>query len=244
MEHSMLETYYAGVYWSRREESAAACAQRAETYFRLLSLLDPAWGRWFGHADTLEEALQLRINPVSSTFEGFFAQREHQILNDGFMLSLWNGEADSGGTTTNFACGQGSEFASSNCCILDPPTPALNANGERIVTASTMTQALRAMAIAWEPDRGVVMSHSHRDMLRTDGKLPRVLVGWVTYLSRRRGTVPPLPAPVRVEPVEDLGTLITLTPERFTAANPTHVELAERVRRLLDQAGLLAPSQP
>lgn len=100
------------------------------------------------------------------------------------------------------------------------------------------------MALAWEPDRGVVMSHSHREMLRENGKLPPVLVGWVTYLSRRRGPVPPLPAPVRVEPVEDLGTLITLTPERFTADNPSHVELAAHVRALLDQAGLLAPAQP
>jgi len=88
------------------------------------------------------------------------------------------------------------------------------------------------------------MSHSHREMVRKDGKLPPVLVGWATYLSRRRGPVPPLPAPVRVEPVEDLGTLITLTPERFTAENPAHVELAAHVRALLDQAGLLAPAQP
>jgi hypothetical protein len=46
---------------------------------------------------------------------------------------------------------------------------------------------------------------------------------------------------VRVEPVEDKGTLIVLTPERFTAANPAHVELAQRVRGLLDRAGLLHP---
>ena len=62
-------------------------------------------------------------------------------------------------------------------------------------------------------------------------------MGWVTYLSRRLGRVPPLPAPVRIEPVEDKGTLIILTPERFTASNPEHVALAERVRELLDRAG-------
>jgi hypothetical protein len=44
---------------------------------------------------------------------------------------------------------------------------------------------------------------------------------------------------VRIEPVEDKGTLIILTPERFTASNPEHVALAERVRELLDRAGLL-----
>ncbi|NRD54523.1 Imm52 family immunity protein, partial [Corallococcus exiguus] len=49
----------------------------------------------------------------------------------------------------------------------------------------------------------------------------------------------PLPAPVRIEPVEDRGSLIILTPERFTVANPEHVALARRVRELLAQAGLM-----
>ena len=64
------------------------------------------------------------------------------------------------------------------------------------------------------------------------------------YFSRQRGTVPPLPAPVRIEPVEDKGALIILTPERFTASNPEHVALAARVQELLDRAGLLRPMNP
>ncbi|AEI62440.1 hypothetical protein LILAB_02575 [Corallococcus macrosporus] len=43
--------------------------------------------------------------------------------------------------------------------------------------------------------------------------------------------------------MEDKGTLIVLTPERLTADNPEHVALAERVRELLDRAGLLKPLQ-
>ena len=96
---------------------------------------------------------------------------------------------------------------------------------------------LRAIATAWDPDWGVAISNVHRDII--EKKCPNVLVGWVTYLSRRLGRVPSLPAPVRIEPVGELGTLITLTPERFTASNPEHLELAERVRELLDRAGLL-----
>ncbi|KFE60946.1 hypothetical protein DB31_4570 [Hyalangium minutum] len=64
------------------------------------------------------------------------------------------------------------------------------------------------------------------------------------YFSRLRGTVPPLPAPVRIEPVEDKGTLVILTPERFTVSNPEHVALAARVHELLDRAGLLRKLQP
>ena len=243
MDRSMLETYYAGVYWLNRPETSQACAQRAETFFRLLASLDPSWAHWFGKADTLEEALKLRIDPVATVFESLFAQKEHQTVRGGYALALWNGDSSTNATTTNFSCGSSSHFVS-NVCVLEPPEPARSPAGERIVNAPTMTQVLRAMALAWEPDRGVVLSHSHREMLRKDGKLPAVLVGWVTYLSRRRGPVPPLPAPVRVEPVEELGTLITLTPERFTADNPSHVELATHVRSLLDQAGLLSPPQP
>ncbi len=238
----MAERYYAGVYWLNRQESAKECARRAETYFRLLAPLDPSWSRWFGKADTLEEALKLRIDPVAASFEALFVQKEHRLLADGYSLGLWNGEQHPGATRTNFACGTSSRFVS-NACVLEPPTPARSPHGERIVNASTMTQVLRAMAIAWEPDWGVVMSQAFLDRA-FPSKLPPVLVGWVTYLSRHRGPVPRLPAPVRVEPVEDLGTLITLTPERFTAANPSHLELAAHVRALLDQSGLLAPAQP
>nr|WP_255510354.1 immunity 52 family protein [Myxococcus sp. AB025B] len=98
------------------------------------------------------------------------------------------------------------------------------------------------MAIAWEPDSAIATSSAHRDMVTATPK-PGTFIGWVTYLSRHRGTVPPLPAPVRVEPVEDKGTLIVLTPERFTASNPEHVALAERVHELLDRAGVLKPLQ-
>ena len=78
---------------------------------------------------------------------------------------------------------------------------------------------------------------AQRDQNETD-------VGWVTYISRLRGMVPPLPAPVRIERVGDLGTLIILTPERMTAGNPEHVALNRRVRKLLDRANLLLPTQP
>jgi hypothetical protein len=102
---------------------------------------------------------------------------------------------------------------------------------------------VRAMALAWEPEWGIATSHLHRDTV-WERCAPGTFTGWVMYFSRQRGEVPPLPAPVRVEPVEDKGTLVVLTPERFTAANPEHVALAAQVHELLGQAGLLRPLQP
>nr|WP_281291395.1 immunity 52 family protein [Myxococcus llanfairpwllgwyngyllgogerychwyrndrobwllllantysiliogogogochensis] len=137
-------------------------------------------------------------------------------------------------------CGSYTESSTANACILSLPSRGDGA--ERILTASVLTEVVRGMALAWEPDWAVAMSESHRDMDDEDGSVD-VWTGWVTYLARHRGTVPPLPAPVRIESVGDKGTIIVLTPERFTASNPEHVALAERVRELLDRAGLLKPLQ-
>jgi hypothetical protein len=126
----------------------------------------------------------------------------------------------------------------SNFWLFDLPIRGPNA--ERVLTAPVLAGLVRKMATALEPDWGVAMSQAHRDIVDVSGNAD-VLVGWVTYLARHRGTVPPLPAPVRIEPVEDKGTLIVLTPERFTASNPEHVALAVQVRDLLDRAGLLKP---
>jgi hypothetical protein len=44
--------------------------------------------------------------------------------------------------------------------------------------------------------------------------------------------------------VEDKGTLITLSPERFTTSNPAHLEHARHVTGLLSRSGLLGPLRP
>jgi hypothetical protein len=94
------------------------------------------------------------------------------------------------------------------------------------------------MALAWEPEWSIATSQVHRDEVLKLSKAG-TFVGWVMYFARSRGTLPPLPAPVRTEPVGDKGTLVILTPERFTASNPEHVALAARVQELLVGSGLL-----
>jgi hypothetical protein len=235
----MIETYYAGSYWLARPESAEACARRAERFFHLLGRCDPAWIRWYETADSFEEARKLQFATDAANFQKLFATEENHF-GDRFSFGLWTGDNVHEASTVDGTCGSAGPWLPSNC-VLTPHNEG--SIGERVLTAPVMTEVLRAMALAWEPEWGVATSHEHRDSVTEKAK-SGTFVGWVMYFSRLRGTVPPLPAPVRIEPVEDKGTLVTLTPERFTASNPEHVALAARVHELLDRAGLLRPLQP
>jgi hypothetical protein len=133
------------------------------------------------------------------------------------------------------SCGSHAE-ASSNSVLLYFPVE--EPGSERMLIAPVLTGVMQAMALAWEPDWGVLVSEDFRDDLSRKGSAG-TFVGWMTYFSRQRGEVPPLPEPVRVEPVEDKGTLIILTPERLTATHPEHLALGHRVQRLLEERGLL-----
>nr|WP_306437713.1 immunity 52 family protein [Corallococcus sp. AB049A] len=156
----------------------------------------------------------------------------------GFSVTFGNGGGAYDSADLSISCGCYSE-AVPNSCVLDLPTLGRSPNAERVISAPVLTHAVRSMALAMDPDWAVAMSHAFRDRGEEKDQAPP-WVGWVTYFSKQRGTVPPLPAPVRIEPVEDKGTLIVLTPERFTVANPEHVALARRVRELLTRAGLIS----
>jgi hypothetical protein len=234
----MTDSYYAGVYWSGRVESAQQCAQRAETFFRLLSGCDTIYERWFKQANSLKRALQLQFEPTSETFVRFFSKKKHQLI-EGFSLGAWTGHREDGrGGIVSLTCGTDCDSFCNNCLLYLPTT---GPEVERVLTVPVLTQVFRAMVLAWEPDWGVILS----DELLDTVSRPRdvgTFVGWLTYFSQRRGQVPPLPGPVRSEPIEDKGTLLILTPERLSASNAEHVALAARSRELLaSHEGLLAP---
>lgn len=235
----MTETYYCGTYWLARQESAAACARRAGLFFKQLSDSDPAWKNWHDTVEPGDEAEDLS-SPSAATFERLFARKQYRDGPDGFRFWFWVGDTQPEATSVNVRCGSSTPLLPSLCALSLPEQgPVLR----RVLTATIMAEALRAMALAWDPEWGIVTSDAHRDIVVAHPR-PGTFVGWVMYFSRQRGTVPPLPAPVRIEPVEDKGTLVILTPERFTASNPEHVALAARVQELLDRAGLLRPLRP
>ncbi len=242
----MIETYYAGAYWGARKESPEECGCRAEAMFAMLRTVAPDFARWLKQGRSRKEALKHSIETEHTTLTKMFRRGKDRVYEDlGFRLSGWNGGDDYEASSFYITCGCYSERVS-NVCAFDLPSAGPNnshaQNAERVQTATILTGLVRAMAVAWEPEWAIATSNRYEDLLPEPRPMRRW--GWVTYYSDQVGRVPPLPAPVRMERVEDKGTLLVLTPERFTASNPEHVALAHRVGELLDRAGLLGPRIP
>ncbi|GMU02480.1 hypothetical protein KH5H1_66000 [Corallococcus caeni] len=241
------DTYFAGAYWGPRKESPEECARRTARLLNFLAECDPFLAHWYKPARSRKDARKHPLMPpdmptLAEMFRrGVNRENGGPVFEDlGFSFWFDNGGASRDCAALRIHCGGYAE-AVSNSCFLS--LPSQGANAERIFTPSVLMDVTRSMALAWEPDWAAAMSRTHRDLDDKDGKAD-VWLGWVTYLSSHLGTVPPLPAPVRIEPVEDKGTLIILTPERFTVANPEHITLARRVRELLARAGLMQSASP
>jgi hypothetical protein len=234
----MTESYFAGVYWLGRGESADACARRASKCLQALSNLDPMWVRWCEGADSFEEASRRQVSTDPDSLTEYFLRPERRF-EDAFTYWLWSGSQDEG-VRVDGICGSEDLWTPSSSVLTPPPSGPM---ADRILSPEMRSEILRRMVVAWEPEFGLMTSSDHLISLSSRPKAGS-FVSWMTYFSRQRGPVPPLPEPVRVEPVGDLGTLVTLTQERFTVSNPQHVRLAAEVQRVLEGAGLMHPLRP
>ena len=241
------ETYYAGAYWGPRKESPEECARRTVAFLHLMASSDPFLAQWYKNTRSRKKGPKPPLVPpdLPMLTEAFRrgVNREGRgpaIESLGFNVGLNNGGSNRVYAFLSIFCGAYSE-AVSNFCLLSPIEPG--PDGDRVLSAPVLEGVVRRMVQAWEPDWAVATSAKHRELLSDkDKNRGGALVGWVTYLSRQRGVVPPLPAPVRIERVEDKGTLVILTPDRLTADNPEHLELARRVGELMSRAGVRLPS--
>jgi immunity protein 52 of polymorphic toxin system len=231
----MNETYFAAAYWGCRPEPDQDCARRAERFFSLLSGCHPDYARWYEQAYSTKKALQLQFEPTFDTFMRFFGKKGYQSGKDGFHFGAWTGHRNNQGGMVLLSCGSRAEASPNGVFFYFPSEPP---GSDRLVTLPVLTGIVRAMALAWEPDWAYAASDAFRDRMSQQGSAG-TFVGWLTYYSRQWGEVPPLPEPVRVEPVEDKGTLVILSPERVSAANPEHVALGHRVQGVLEAHGLL-----
>ncbi|MFY0581732.1 Imm52 family immunity protein [Cystobacter fuscus] len=242
----MQESYYAGAYWGPRKETALDCARRAELFFHMLARCDPSFAQWYRAGRGFPRGLP--GHPVQSNvddLEKLLLQSRNRtdvgkkIIEDlGFSRIMWNAKNEA--TDLHLSCGKYSPWGGPNVCLLKPPRQSSVL--ERILRVPVLAEILTAMATAWDPDFATASSSQMLELVEKRGF--EVRVGWLTYLSRRLGTLPPLPAPVRIEPVGSLGWLLVLSPEPMTASNPEHVAFTARIRALLDRAGLIERPEP
>ncbi|WP_043431502.1 Imm52 family immunity protein [Cystobacter fuscus] len=242
----MYERFYAGAYWGPRKETALECARRADLFFHMLARCDPTFTQWYrggggaprtlpGHPVRMDvqEWEQLFLRGMLRTDVG-----KEVIKEFGFREYVWNAK-NKERTRIEMRCGAYSSGAVNSCLFRPPEVSPLR---ERILCAPLLAEVLTSVATAWDPDFAMVSSSEMVDLVQK--RRGEVRLGWLTYLSRRLGTVPPLPAPVRIEPVGTLGWLLVLSPEPMSASNPEHVAFTSRVRELLDRAGLIRRPDP
>ncbi|HYH94734.1 Imm52 family immunity protein [Hyalangium sp.] len=243
----MIETYYAGAYWGARKESAEECARRAQTFFDIMARHGPHLAHWFKPPHSRKQAsvpLPLDAPTLRELFsQGSTRNDEGSPIEDlGFRIfadsGQWPDTPPRELASLTVKCGGHADSMGPNASVLN--LPSAGDPLEQLVSAPMLANILRAMVLAWEPERGLATSHAHRELVSERAKVG-TFVGWVMYFPHHLGPVPPLPPPVHVEPLVDKGSLVILTPERFTASNPEHVALAARVHETLSQAGLMNP---
>jgi hypothetical protein len=212
----------------------------------MLARCDPSFTQWYrsgrgfprelpGHPvrPEVKELEQLLLSSKNRTGIG------KKVIEDlGFRRILWN--AKKAATDIHLSCGKYSPWGGPNSCLLNPTTESVVR--ERLLRVPVLAEVLTSMATAWDPDFAIATSGEMVELV--EKRKREVRVGWLTYLSRRLGTLPPLPAPVRIEPVGELGWLLILSPEPMTASNPEHVAFTARIRELLDRAGLIELPDP
>ena len=240
------EHYYVGAYWGSRRETALECARRAELFLLMLARCDPSFTQWYRAGRGFPRGLPGHpVHPELEELEPLFLKGRNRtdfgkkvIEELGFGLLVWNAKQEA--TDLHMRCGGFSPFWPANACVMHPPREG--EVRERLLCVPVLEQVLASVATAWDPDCAHAGS---TEMVRlVEQGRNEVRVGWLTYLSRRLGKLPPLPAPVRIEPVGTLGWLLVLSPERMSSDNPEHVAFTRRVRELLDRAGLIAMAQP
>jgi hypothetical protein len=230
------------------KETPEECARQALVLFAELARIDPSFEvfrttsrRRGKYVDT---PVPTDVQGLAGLFakgviRGQFSRKPIETL--GYRLHAQTPSRRYGSETSysSIAINGGTSGANANSCLLNLYVEA--DDYERVVNVPMQIQLFHAMVKAFSPQVGHADIGDFRDAvvdipshLRTE-----LAVDWIMYFSRGWGTVPPLPAPVRIEPVGRVGTLVILTPERASASNPEDVRLGRQVQALLSKAGLL-----
>jgi len=223
------------------KETPEECARQALVLFAELAQIDPEFATFQTtsrkHGKYVDTPVPMDVEGLARLFakgvnRGEFDRKPIERL--GYTLNA----TTQGKNCAWLAVNGGTSDTCYNSCLLRQYGGEYY---ERVVNAPTQIQLFHAMVKAFSPQIGCTGLSDFQDAMVD---LPNYLrtefeVDWIMYFSRGWGTVPPLPAPVRIEPVGQAGTLVILTPEPASASNPEDVRLGRQVQALLGKAGLL-----
>lgn len=220
----------AAVYWPARFESAADCTRRVIRFFESLRNVDPLIAQWYGIGKNRSDWFIAVSAEYDVVFNRLLAGRHlddvarEPIDGLGFSLSLWNGDEDDR-FHLSISCGHDSRYVP-NVVLLELPNPSERC--AHLLTLTALTRLLRAFVDPWEPSWGRVTSW---ELTKTQQPFEQgqPVLGIVNYLAADRGAIPAdLPDPFEIEPIDQLGSLISVN-----APQPFDAQLISKLREEL-----------
>jgi hypothetical protein len=220
------EAFYMGFYWGPRKESAEEVAVRAELFFKKLKAINPAVAKWTRASSRTLRPLVINRENLFNLFAAGVNRTDigKEIIPDlGFSASLIS-TIDNGPALLRVHAGCYSKWVSNVCVFQFPPSKRTDKD---LITLPTLIRLCSLTVQCWEPDEGRVTSHLLHEAIDQQNKKPEF--GWLTYLSKKHGPIPPLPKPARIEPIDDKGHLIIAVDKMFSSARPKHIEAVRNV---------------
>jgi hypothetical protein len=229
----MARDLYIGVYWGPRRESIDQCADRFLDCLDRLSRFSDVYASWYEQGKSRRDALERPIKPDDKTHVLRLLERgrhrrdtDNSIIEQlGFTKVIWNGGTDERAVTLTLGCG-GYSRKVPNTCLLDLPNEL-----RELDSKERLSEILRALVEAWEPDWGGVISHKSLDARGV--KVGSMYIDWIFYINRTNVDKFMLPRSASAELVDGLGTIIATQDRPIDPTNPQDLKNIEMVEAAL-----------
>ncbi len=231
--------YVLRAYWSNRLQNAQKCAIELTSFLGSLEELGTPFITWdyFNTKSKIEkipsemdEVRKQLLLPGNGARRGVKPDATMPIM--GFNILLFSAGKNSERITLSMNCGIQEVWPSNRCC-LDLPTKGEIAT--QVLQPEMLQNLLEIVVKAWNPDWAVIDYFDYYDPAMSMDYIP---VYWFVYLSEQRGQIPKVPSPSYIGHIEGYGNYVMTTPEPFTRERPDHLEAANQVKAILEQAGL------
>jgi Immunity protein 52 len=228
-------------HWYSRLQTAQECAVALVNFLKSLESLGTPFINWdYLNTKDKSEAIPFDVDEVRKRLllPGNGARRgvkpEETMPVMGFNSLLFSEGKAGERVTLSMTCGISEESRPGNKCRIKFPTKGEIAT--QVLQLEVLKQLLKLVVQAWNPDWAVIDYFDPSDQQKNPNRIP---VYWFVYLSESRGQIPLLREPSCVERIEGYGSYAIVTPEPFNRDRLEHLAIANQVKTILDEVGLL-----